>query len=188
MLLNCGAGKHSWESLEQQKKSNQSILKEINPEYPLEGLMLKLKLQYFGHLRRTADSLEKILMLGNIWRQKEKRVTEDEMVGWHHGFIGYEFGKLQETVRDREAWRAVVHGVANGRTRLRNWTTTTVMDNDVESVFMCLCDISLSTLRKFSLYLDLFSNWSVFLLLSFESFFCILLFQISDLQIFSPIL
>ena len=111
----------SWKA----RRSNQSILKEINPEYPLEGLMLKLKLQYFGHLRRTADSLEKILMLGNIWRQKEKRVTEDEMVGWHHGFIGYEFGKLQETVRDREAWRAVVHGVAESRTQPGNWTTTT---------------------------------------------------------------
>ena len=63
-----------WEA----RRSNQSILKEINPEYSLEGLMLKLKLQYLGHLRQTADSLEKILMLGNIQRQKEKRVTEDD--------------------------------------------------------------------------------------------------------------
>ena len=66
------------------RRSNQSILKEIGPEYSLEGLMLKLKLQYFGHLMRRADSLERILMLGKIERQEEKGITEDEMVGWHH--------------------------------------------------------------------------------------------------------
>ena len=66
------------------RRSNQSILKEIRPEYSLEGLMLKLKLQYFGHLMRRADSLEKTLMLGKIEGQEEKGMTEDEMVGWHH--------------------------------------------------------------------------------------------------------
>ena len=71
-------------------RSNQSILKEINPEYSLEELMLKLKLQYFGHLMQRAESLKKILMPGN-WRQEEKGLTEDEMVGWHHWFSGYEF-------------------------------------------------------------------------------------------------
>ena len=65
-------------------RSNQSILKEINPEYSIEGLMLKLKLQYFGHLRRRADSLEKILMLGKIEGRRGRGVTEDEMVEWHH--------------------------------------------------------------------------------------------------------
>ena len=65
------------------RRPNQSILKEINPEYSLEGLLLKLKLQYFGHLMQTADSLEKILMLGKI-EGRRKRVTENEMVGWHH--------------------------------------------------------------------------------------------------------
>ena len=65
-------------------KSNQSILKAINPEYSLEGLMLKLKLQYFGHLMRRVDSLEKTLMLGGDWGQEEKGMTEDEMAGWHH--------------------------------------------------------------------------------------------------------
>ena len=73
------------------RRSNQSILKEINPEYSLEGLMLKLKLQYFGHLMRRADSLEKTLMLGKDWRQKKKGTTEDEMVGWYHWFNGHEF-------------------------------------------------------------------------------------------------
>ena len=73
------------------RRSNQSILKEINPEYSLEGLMLKLKFQNFGHLMRRADSLEKILVLGKIWGQEEKKVTKDEVVGWHHWLNGHEF-------------------------------------------------------------------------------------------------
>ena len=72
------------------RRSNQSILKEISPEYSLEGLMLKLKLQYFGHLMRRAESLEKTLMLVKDWRQEEKGMTEDEMVGWHHWLSGHE--------------------------------------------------------------------------------------------------
>ena len=74
------------------RRSNQSILKEISPECPLEGLMLKLKLQYFGHLMWRVHSLEKTLMLGGIWGQEEKGTTEDEMDGWHHWLDGYEFG------------------------------------------------------------------------------------------------
>ena len=70
------------------RRSNQSILKEISPEYSLEGLMLKLKLQYSGHLMRRADSFEKTLMLGKIEGRKEKGTTEDEMVGWHHRLDG----------------------------------------------------------------------------------------------------
>ena len=73
------------------RRSNQSILKEINPEYSLEGLMLKLKLRYFGHLMQRVDSLEKTLMLGGIERQEEKGTTEDEMAGWHHRLDGHEF-------------------------------------------------------------------------------------------------
>ena len=73
------------------RKSNQSILKEISPGCSLEGLMLKLKLQYFGHLLRRTDSLEKTLMLGKIERQEEKGTTEGEMVGWHHPLSGHEF-------------------------------------------------------------------------------------------------
>ena len=72
------------------RRSKQSILKEINPEYSLEGLMLKLKLQYFGHLMPRADSLEKSLMAGKDRRQEEKGMTEDEMVGWHHRLNGHE--------------------------------------------------------------------------------------------------
>ena len=73
------------------RRSNRSILKEISPGCSLEGLMLKLKLQYFGHLMRRADSLEKTLMLRD-WGQEEKGTTEDEMAGWHHRLDGHEFG------------------------------------------------------------------------------------------------
>ena len=72
------------------RRSNQSILKKINPGISLEGMMLKLKLQYFGHLMRRVDSLEKTLMLGGIRGQEEKGTTEDEMAGWHHGLDGRE--------------------------------------------------------------------------------------------------
>ena len=73
------------------RRSNQSTLKEISPEYSLEGLMLKLKLQYFGHLIRRSDSLEKNLMLGKIEGRKRRGMTEDKMVGWHHQLNGHEF-------------------------------------------------------------------------------------------------
>ena len=91
MLSNCGAGEDSWESLGRQGDQNQSILKEINPEYSLEGLKLKLKLQYFGHLIWRANSLEKTLMPGKIWRQKQKGMAEDKVVGRHHWLKGDEF-------------------------------------------------------------------------------------------------
>ena len=81
MLSNCGAGEDSLRVSWAARRSNQSILKEISPEYSLEGLMLKLKLQYFGHLMRRTDSLEKDLMLG---KTEGRRKTEDEMVEWHH--------------------------------------------------------------------------------------------------------
>ena len=91
MLLNCGVGEDlrvPWTA----RRSNQSILKEINPEYSLEGLMLRLTLQYFGHLIQRASSLKKTLMLGKIEDKEEKGMTEDEMIGRHHRLNGHKFG------------------------------------------------------------------------------------------------
>ena len=97
------------------RRSNQSILKEISPGCSSEGMMLKLKLQYFGHLMRRVDSLEKTLMLGGIGGQEEKGMTEDEMAGWHHRLDDMSLSELRELVMDREAWRAAIHRVAKSR-------------------------------------------------------------------------
>ena len=122
MLLNCDVEEDSWESLGLQGDPTQSILKEIRPDYSLEGLMLKLKLQYFGHLVPRTDSLEKILMLGKF---EGRRRRGQQRMRWLDGITDMmcmSLSRFQELVMNREAWCAEVHEVTKSQTRLSKWT------------------------------------------------------------------
>ena len=114
MLLNCGVGEDSWTA----RKSNLSVLKEISPGISLEGMILKLKLQYFGHLMRRVDSLEKTLMLGGIGGRRRRGQQRIRCLDGITDSMVVSLSELWELVTDREAWHAVIHGVTRNRTRL----------------------------------------------------------------------
>ena len=138
------------------RRSNQSFLKEISPGCSLEGLMLKLKLQYFGHLMQRADSLEKTLMLGGIEGRRRRGRQRVRCLDGITDSMGMSLSKLRELVMDRETWHATIHGVTKSGTRLSDWSELNWMSTNSFSFIHSF----ISSLIKYSLRNEIRQNWN----------------------------